>query len=275
MRTAVNLEDVLPDDLVVVDDSRGMASLLRLLGDGSPAIGAADALLASRERLLVCTGFPVDGHAETDGPAGAIVLARALRSVGSTDKPPVLVSWPEAIASWAPLLGDLPRDQIRRGQPSARIAGAAVTVEVCGRLADGSYRNMRGIDIRADAPWFEDAIGEHALIAIGDGGNEFGMGSAPKKWFEARTVRPPVSTCDVLVVGQVSNWATLAVVAALARKTGMDLLPTPAAYQDLLEGLVRCGALDGVRRVAEPTEDGFELGRGMAVVDELRRWVRA
>jgi D-glutamate cyclase-like protein len=262
-------ERLLPDAFVVSNDDRGMATLLSMLGPSSPAKRAAHALLAVRERLLLCTGFPSDGAPETDGPAGTVVLAKALRSVG---KDVVVVSWPEALDAFGPVLGDLPCYEIRRGAPPRPIDGSAVTIEVCGRVQDGSYRNMRGVDVRATAPWFEDAIGKHALVSIGDGGNEFGMGSAPARWFEGRGVLPPVSTCDVLVVGQVSNWATLALVASLARATQKDLLPSADLYRSLLEDLAKNGVVDGVRGVAEPTEDGFDVGWSRAILQELHRW---
>jgi len=263
---------LLPDDLVVLDDTRGMRSLLALLGPESPACRAARVLLAAHEPLLLCTGFPVQDTSETDGPAGTVALARALRELG---RDVTVVSWAEALAAWAPALGALPTRALRRGRAPERLSGALVTVEACGRTATGAYLNVRGEDVRERAPWFEDAVGTHALVSFGDGGNEFGMGSAPSGWFEARRVEKPASTCDVLVVGQVSNWAVLAVVAALGRVTDRDLLPLPDDYQALLEALAANGVVDGVRRVAEPTEDGFELGRARAILVALRRWLSA
>lgn len=263
----------LPDAHVVFDDRRGMLSLLGLLGPGSPAERAARALLATRERLLICTGFSVAGLTESDGPPGAIVLARALAQLG---RDVTLVTFAEAHAAFGPALDHAPElavSTIARGAPSASLAGVPVTVEVCGRIAGGAYVNMAGHDIQAEAPWFESAVGTHALISIGDGGNEFGFGSAPPAWFAARGVRPPISTCDHLVVGQVSNWAALAVVASLARTSGRALLPSAEAYQALLEALAAGGVIDGVSRTPTPTEDGSPLYAGMSVVRALAAWV--
>jgi hypothetical protein len=258
-----------PDDRVVFDDRRGMRSLLHILPP-SPAGRAARRLLAERRRLLLCTGFPVGGRPETDGPAGTVVLARALGVLGHDI---AVVSWPEALAVMVSSLGDLPCVPIPRGVRPPPVAGVPITIEVCGRAADGAYRNLHGRDVRADAPWFEETVGLHALVGIGDGGNEFGMGSAPAAWFEQHPVERPVSTCDVLVAGQVSNWAALAVVAALAVETGRDLLPGPDDYQRLLADLAAGGAVDGMTGVPQPTEDGFPLGTGPSVLAELRRWV--
>jgi hypothetical protein len=261
---------LLPDDLAIFDDTRGMASLLQLLGPESPALRAARAILRTQERLLLCTGFPVNEGSETDGPAGAIVLGRALRELGRQF---AIVSWAEALASWSTALGDLPSLAVARGVPLSPLDGVPVTIEVCGRVSGNAYLNMRGVDVRSKAPWFEDAIGSHALVSIGDGGNEFGMGSAPSTWFASRSVRPPLSTADVLVVGQVSNWAVLAIVAGIVQLTGKDLLPPPEQYQELLDQLAGNGVLDGIKRSAQPTEDGFDFGRGPSVITSLQRWL--
>ncbi len=261
---------MLPDDLVIVDDNRGMASLVNMLGSASPALRAARAILGTEQRLLLCTGFPVDDGSETDGPAGTIVLARALAEL---KRDFVVVSWAEALSSWALALGDLPSLPIRRGAAQPRLSGVAITIEVCGRAADGAYYNMHGVDVGSKAPWFEDVVGSHALVSVGDGGNEFGMGSAPERWFAARTVKQPISTCDVLVVGQVSNWAALAIVACLAQLTGRGLLPEPSEYQELLEQLARGGAMDGVSKIVQATEDGFEAHRGSMTLASLQRWL--
>jgi len=265
------MSPVKPDSLVVQNDQRGMQSLLRMLVP-LPSLRAAQALLAERQRILCCTGFPVDGHPETDGPAGAVVIAHAMSGLG---REVAVVSWADTLDAMGSSLGQLACVAIPCGKRPSKLKGAAVTIEVCGRTADGSYLNMRGIDVRNEAPWFEDAVGTHALVSIGDGGNEYGMGSAPAAWFEGRSVERPISTCDVLVLGQVSNWGALAVVAALSAETGRDLLPDPESYERLLHSLVDGGAVDGVAHSPQPTEDGFPVGSGAAVLRNLRDWVSA
>jgi hypothetical protein len=186
-----------------------------------------------------------------------------------------VVSWQEALDSWATALGDLPTVSVARGGPSPSLTGTPVTIEVCGRVAGGAYLNMSGADVSTKAAWFEDVVGPHALVSVGDGGNEFGMGSAPSRWFATRRVKPPVSTCDVLVVGQVSNWAVLAIVACLSRLTGRNLLPDPEEHQGVLERLAGGGVCDGVTRRAEPTEDGQDPGRALPLLEALTQWARA
>src|SRR5918995_195414 len=57
----------------------------------------------------------------------------------------------------------------------------AVAIERCGRSADGRPRNMRGVDV---SPWtapLDDLFlaGPWIRLAVGDGGNEIGMGKLP------------------------------------------------------------------------------------------------
>ena len=259
----------LPDDLVILNDERGMQALLCRL-EPLPAMRAARAILSQRHRLLLCTGFPVCGCPETDGPAGTIALAHALQNL---KREIIVLSWDDALEAMEPSLGEIPCQTIPRGIHPQQIDGVAITIEVCGRTIDGAYLNMLGNDVINDAPWFEDVIGSHALVSIGDCGNEYGMGSAPIEWFENRPIKRPVSTCDILVVGQVSNWAALAVVAALSVESKKNLLPAPDDYQKVLDIITARGVVDGVTRRSQATEDGFDVGEGVTVLRKLHQWV--
>ena len=57
-----------------------------------------------------------------------------------------------------------------------------IAIERCGPGADGRLRNMRGTDIRAHVAPLERlfSAGPWRTIAIGDGGNEIGMGVVPR-----------------------------------------------------------------------------------------------
>ena len=53
-----------------------------------------------------------------------------------------------------------------------------ISIECPGLAADGRYYNMRGEDITARCSFFDPFVtgANCATIAIGDGGNEIGMG---------------------------------------------------------------------------------------------------
>lgn len=259
------------DDIVVLNDNRGMRALLDSLRP-SPAMRAASAILKEKQRLLLCTGFPVNGHPENDGPPGTIVLALALRKLHLDF---AIVSWAETLIGISEAAGRFETIALAPNAAPIALDGAVVTIEVCGRTGDGAYYNARGSDISKEVPWFEQAVGTHALVSIGDGGNEFGMGSAPAQWFDAFAVKRPVSSCDVLVAAQISNWGALAVVAALSVESGENLLPSPAYYETLLARLASLGFVDGFTGLPAPTEDGFSTEVSLSVLEALHGWVKS
>ena len=157
------------DHLLALDPgARGIAKFFQPGG----ALRAAHALRRA-ERVLITTGFVVAaGVAETDGPPGAALLGRALRTLGAdvqyvTDD----VTAPVLAAS----LGALGEpDDVRcypRGDGAARAVldrerpTHLVAIERPGRARDGAYRNMRGVDVSAwNAP-----IDELFLVAAKTG----------------------------------------------------------------------------------------------------------
>ena len=157
------------DHLLALDlGARGIAKFFQPGG----ARRAAQALRRAR-RVVITTGFVVDaGAAETDGPPGAAVLGRALRTLGAavryvTDD----VTAPVLAASLA-ALGE-PADVARypKGDGAARAVlererpTHLVAIERPGRARDGAYRNMRGVDVSAwNAP-----IDELFLVAAKTG----------------------------------------------------------------------------------------------------------
>jgi D-glutamate cyclase len=227
---------------------------------GHPAREAAEAVLASPQPILVCTGFPVRGHPETDGPPGAVVLADALLALGKTVK----------FASYSPVLAAV--RQIRpeyglvavpvRGEPI--VAGpvhnvSVITIEICGVCEDGVYRNMHGADISAQAPLFEQVVGLKSLVSIGDKGNEYGMGSAPDEFFARTGVRKPVSTTSHLVPAAVSNYGAYAIVREMEKLTGAGLLPDIEEHINLIAEFVARGFVDGHTGEQRLAVDGEDL----------------
>ncbi len=138
----------------------------------------------------------------------------------------------------------------------------------------GLPHNMRGEDLSPHtAPLhglFEFARRASPLVrtlAIGDGGNEIGMGSVPWEDLVRRLAgdhagRVPCRiAADATILAGVSNWGGYALAAATAiwRRDVAVLSPFTAERElMLLEHLVREGpAVDGVTRRQEPTVDGL------------------
>ena len=105
-------------------------------------------------------------------------------------------------------------------------------------------------------------------IAIGDGGNEIGMGNITVALQEI-DIRPSVTRCDELLVADVSNWGAYGLIAWLAFWAGRDLLGDVSPLQ-LLDYLCACGSVDGVTGENTPTEDGLDATEGLRVIAQLR-----
>jgi hypothetical protein len=246
---------------------------------------AAAALAGSpAPRLGVITGFYVPRGtppaAETDGPVGAALLLHGLSAVGvpcrlATDEPcrPACAAALEGAG-----LHGVPLDVVPLGAPldaiiaAWRVAGMthALSIERCGRSADGAPRNLTGLDISAYTAPLDDLFlaGPWDTLAIGDGGNEIGMGALPRALIAADIANGEAIACATaahhLIVAGVSNWGAWGLLAALAMlrpdwRDGLLRSLDERLDQAVLEATVLRGpAVDGVSRTQTLTVDGFD-----------------
>jgi hypothetical protein len=281
--------------LVCRDVGRGTQAMIEA---SRGELAAAARSLSHATAVGFITGFfvPRDDVAapETDGPVGTALLAAALGAAGVPVR--IAVDSPCADAVRAALHETgvaVPVDEVGvADQPGlSRVAAAwrgagvshAVAIERCGLSADGRPRNMRGVDV---SPWtapLDDLYmaGDWVRVAVGDGGNEIGMGKLAAGLI-ARTVPNGariacITACDHLVVAGVSNWGAYGLMAALAllHPTWSPLIArflTAERDQALTRAIVeKTGAVDGVTARNEPTVDGFPAKVHAEVIDGLRR----
>ena len=181
------------EQLILGHSRRGMDMLADLL----PADFCADAgrfvLEWPRGRVLLITGFYVDGKGETFGPEAG---EEDLRALLDREKPVGLIS-----------------------------------TERCGRTADGQYINSRGRDIGPHMAPLDSLflLSDAPTVGIGDGGNEIGMGNLAADITERLGRVPCAVKTDRLIIATVSNWGALGLCAALGQLPGSaELL---AAYE--------------------------------------------
>ena len=248
--------------------------------------------------LGVVTGFyiPAAMAGETDGPLGAVFLARAfdprsvrvqlatdphsrrairrgLRAAGrrvpvrTTEEYPGDYN-PDPASEWAaPAV--LP-GHIETFRPTHTVA-----LERCGRAADGRYYTMRGTDVtkhaHRDYHFFppyrpgHEAYPQPPTIGIGDGGNEIGMGKVPHEMVAKNIPNGHLIHCrvptDHLIVAGVSNWGAYALAAGVYVLRGVKPPPDlfdPDREREILEVMVREGPLvDGVTGKQTATVDGL------------------
>ena len=236
---------------------------------------AAQHLKDIRGTVIIGTGFPVTSTFETDGPVGAIALYDTLKALGAQ---PILACGPPLSRSLTDdyrvlelTARNLDSAQREAEQQLLSLAPAAiVSIERPGLAADNRYYNMRGEDITEYCAFFDPFINSASCptIAVGDGGNEIGMGNI-REAISDLDINPSVTGCDELLVADVSNWGAYGVIAILASWTGQDLLGRISPV-DILDYLSARGSVDGVTRENTLTEDGLEAEEGLRVIQELR-----
>jgi hypothetical protein len=246
--------------------------------------GAASAIAATPQPVLgLITGFYVPlgspPAAETDGPVGAALLAAGLSAAGvrcriATD---TLCADACAAALRGAAVRDVPVDAVAPGEATGALAAAwaahgittAIAIERCGPARNGAPHNMRGIDISAwTAPLHAlFAAGPWGTVAIGDGGNEIGMGSLPPALITRHIANGEAIACVTpaqhLVVAGVSNWGCYALAGALAVlrpdwRAGLLGVLEPALDAAILQEMVQAGpAVDGVTGLRTQTVDSL------------------
>jgi hypothetical protein len=281
------------------DVGRGMDLVFEATRGG--LFGAARALVASSApRIGLITGFFVPGGdppaAETDGPAGAALMAQGFVAAGlscrlATDtvcQSACRVALDAAGAGLVPIDAVVPGGTVDSVVDLWRQRGIdwVIAIERCGPAADGHPRNMRGSEITAHAAPLDRlfSAGPWRTIAIGDGGNEIGMGCVDR-FLIARHVPLGerigcVVPADFLITAGVSHWGAYAMLAALAvlRPAWSDAMLAgldPELDRVVIEAMVRDGpAVDGVSLRRDVTIDALGMEVHQGVMAAVRGMVR-
>jgi len=262
------------EDLLVARNLRNMKTAQAALKSGY-YLRAAQYLRNISGTVLIGTGFPVSDTFETDGPVGAIALYDTLEALGA--QPLLACAKPlstalqddyqllELCATDLSCAEDEARKNLREINPAA-----IISIERPGLAADGCYYNMRGEDITARCGFFDPYLGQATCptIAIGDGGNEIGMGNITEA-IAGLDINASITGCDELLVADVSNWGAYGLISFLGFWTGEDLLArvSPSVILDYLSNK---GSVDGVTRLNTLTEDGLDPSEGFSIIRELQ-----
>ena len=263
------------ENILVARNPRGMKSVQAHLEPGY-CLRAARILRDCRGIVLIGTGFPVVKTFETDGPVGAIAFYQTLEKLGAT---PILVCGKpisQALAERYRVYeihvgnNDRRRYEVQHALTAFR-PDAVISIERPGQAADGGYYNMRGENISENTACFDNfmKLSQCQTIAIGDGGNEIGMGNVAAA-LEDLNIVPAVTTCDELIVADVSNWGAYGIISFLSVWNQRDLLGEIKPL-DILRYISELGSVDGVTRINQLTEDGLDVSEGESVLLELRR----
>ena len=263
------------------------------------------------------TGFPSRsflgrGITETDGPVGAVYLARVLEEVLNavpviiTDqtlqrycaKPSstagLLVTTVEQalhakrgnVNAAAVTFVDCPVDDaeaqvvaekfMRELQPKALIA-----IEMPAIAADGFAHTASGRaivhDHLAKAHHFFHLAEKLGVlrIGLGDGGNEMGMGNLRDTLAKLSPIGATIAAAteaDVPVVGASSNWAAYAIGVCLEALSGSTQVNRSIDLAGIIRRCAEEGAIDGYSSRPEPKVDGTPISMNVALI-EMMSWV--
>ncbi len=245
--------------------------------------------------VFIFTGFPIPPtyNFETDGPLGAVVLAKALSNLNVK---PVIIVEKELIGVIAKLaltlkmkvkvgrstykgLGIIgfPLDKYKAQEETLRLLSrfqptALVFVEKPGRTLDGKYCTMKLEDITDHVSKVDQFIPlakklDILTIGIGDGGNEIGMGMLYKLSSKVTVV----TKTDELIVSTISNWGVYALIAGLSLIKGKtDIIHKPEHEERLIREAARVGLIDGVLKHRSFSVDACPIDINRHVVGLIR-----
>ncbi len=271
------------EEIILSDDVRGIARLSQHMPPDF-CKRAADQIVDNRPRAMLATGFYVNGGPETDGPTGTVALADALLLM---DFEVVLITDAisyKALEVIAPRRAKCVEFPTRDHTESKELAEALIElhkpsvigyIERPGFNRENRYLNMHGADITRYCA-MTDYLLETRLpsFAVGDGGNEAGMGKyADELLREGITKNPSICTTDEVVAASVSNWGAFGIIAYLSIYRGRDLLPDLEIESARIRNLVRVGAVDGFSGRNEAKVDGRSLEDNLNLLGRLKDFV--
>ncbi len=251
------------DAIVLRHSTRGMAELYQQLDIALCSAAATAFWSIPRGRVFLYTGFYADGKGETDGPPGAFFLYQAMVRLGFA---PLIITdsccdgyFPGCEVLSIDKGEDNPfrfRDLLARQQPVAHFS-----IERPGRNRYGQYLNYCGEDLAPHTPQLDllFELASSPTFAIGDGGNEIGMGNFAARIEQTLPVLPAITPCDYPILASVSNWGAYGFLASLQQLAKIPLLPEFSQVEAFLRHIVSCGAKDGLSLQNSMSVDGRGL----------------
>ena len=264
---------------------RGLAS-----SEAESHLYSAALNLLSAERVILVTGFCIRAAmiGETDGPSGTLAVAYALRQLG---KEVVLVSdkfsdglleagakvlgAPYSITVLSPVQEESDRaiDELLASFAPTQV----VAIERPGSAIDGHRYSMRGEILDELVPSADRLLApasarNYATIAVGDGGNELGMGHLRDSLMDRINLGELIfcdTEADHVIPAGISNWGAYALAASLAVLSGKPILIKPEDELAVLEAQVAVGAVDGCTRKNEVSVDGVPIADYLETVTAI------
>jgi len=250
------------DEVILQYSDRGMDILQEKYPVEHCKVAVEHFLELDKGVVFLYTGFWVGGYAETDGPLGTYFLARALNTLGYKA---IIVTdkfcedfFREIEVIYIPIEGCEKKEYLELLNKYNPICH--ISIERCGKNSNKKYENARSVNIKEFTAPVDElfVIGNKTKLtfAIGDGGNELGMGNFEKEIIKYLSLVPCVVKSDFPIIASVSNWGAYGFIAYLQKHYKKEILPTFLELDEYLGFIVSLGAVDGIKKEQIKSVDG-------------------
>ena len=270
------------ENIIMSHSNRGMPILRKHLPPNYCKEAAEYILSWEKGVIFITTGFYVAGHAETDGPPGALTLCLILKKLGYIpviltdkycqnffEKYDIKVIYMDIKMENENKINFIERT-IKEYDPKGMIS-----IERCGLNTENKYANMRNISIDEHTAeidlFFLNYYKKIPTIGIGDGGNEIGMGNLENIIKNNLELIPCKIKVDKLIISSVSNWGGygLAAYLCLLTKNKEFFESVEETIKNYIKYIVSIGSVDGVTHENKEKVDGNGIDIELNIIRSL------
>ena len=270
------------ENIIMSHSNRGMPILRKHLPPNYCKEAAEYILSWEKGVIFITTGFYVAGHAETDGPPGALTLCLILKKLGYIpviltdkycqnffEKYDIKVIYMDIKMENENKINFIERT-IKEYDPKGMIS-----IERCGLNTENKYANMRNISIDEHTAeidlFFLNYYKKIPTIGIGDGGNEIGMGNLENIIKNNLELIPCKIKVDKLIISSVSNWGGygLAAYLCLLTKNKEFFESVEETIKNYIKYIVSIGSVDGVTHENKEKVDGNDIDIELNIIRSL------
>ena len=270
------------EDIIMSYSNRGMPILREHLPKNYCKESAEYILYWKKGVIFIATGFYVAGHAETDGPPGALILCLILKKLGYI---PVILTDKycqnffekydiKIIYMDIKMENENKINFIEKAINEYNPVGM-ISIERCGLNTENKYANMRNIDISEHTAeidlFFSNYYNKIPTIGIGDGGNEIGMGNLEYIIKDNLNLLPCKIKVDKLIISSVSNWGGygLAAYLCLLTKNKEFFETVEETVKNYIKYIISLGSVDGVTHENKEKVDGNDIDIELNIIRSL------
>ena len=270
------------EDIIMSYSNRGMPILREHLPKNYCKESAEYILSWKKGVIFIATGFYVAGHAETDGPPGALILCLILKKLGYI---PVILTDKYCQNFFEKydikiIYMDIKMENENKINFIEKIIKeynpvGMISIERCGLNTENKYANMRNIDISEHTAeidlFFSNYYNKIPTIGIGDGGNEIGMGNLEHIIKDNLNLVPCKIKVDKLIISSVSNWGGygLAAYLCLLTKNKEFFETVEEKVKNYIKYIISLGSVDGVTHENKEKVDGNDIDIELNIIRSL------